>query len=317
MSLRTYSSIFLLVILALVNVSCSNHKPTATESVSDTLSEVDMNQRMIDSLKAMPVITQQDIDFIMEHTTNDGDYYWCFQAELDLQYDSLRRMREEIQKSPEHQEIAKLFDEEWELFQKYRDASRDAYFVCEEIDQIGSASARAISISSIDQSCYQEYALADKDALSQLCGDNPRKESHRKITQSMIDAAYAQMIDSQEDGGNNCSRKVKQDHLRKEKEAWTKWMAYRTAMSKRLPNDVRTYFDNATNNTMRHKLISLKNQYQNLGVISGDIERCWLPQNCSDDDLLKYPSFHHIWEIYLQHLDDAQWTDWKRSLIYK
>ena len=67
---------------------------------------------------------------------------------------------------------------------------------------------------------------------------------------------------------------------------------------------------------MRDKLIELKNQCQDIGIIGGDIELCCLPADCSDKDLMEYPSFHHVWYIYLQHLDDQNWTDWKRSQNY-
>lgn len=39
-------------------------------------------QRVIDSLKAKPHLTQQDIDFVRAHTIFDGDYAWCTYAEL-------------------------------------------------------------------------------------------------------------------------------------------------------------------------------------------------------------------------------------------
>ena len=79
-------------------------------------------------------------------------------------------------------------------------------------------------------------------------------------------------------------------------------MAYRATLSEKLPKEIHPYFDNGTNNAMRVKLIELKNQYQDIGIIGGDIERCHLPADCSDKDLMEYPSFHHVWTIYLQHL---------------
>ena len=40
-------------------------------------------QRVIDSLKAKPHPTQQDIDFVRAHTTFDGDYAWFTYAQID------------------------------------------------------------------------------------------------------------------------------------------------------------------------------------------------------------------------------------------
>ena len=139
----------------------------------------------------------------------------------------------------------------------------------------------------------------------------------------MIADAYACMIEAQKDceycdpaSATTYSRENKQSALRKEQNLWNQWMAYRAALSEKLPEKVRPYFDNGTNNAMRVKLIELKNHYQDIGIIGGDIERCHLPADCSDKDLMDYPSFKQVWNIYLQHLDDKNWTDWKRSQIY-
>lgn len=122
----------------------------------------------------------------------------------------------------------------------------------------------------------------------------------------MIDKAYALMIDAQEnseyDDSEEYSRENKQNLLRKEQKAWNQWIAYRVSMSENLPEETRVYFDNGTNNVMRHKLIQLKNQYADVGVVSNDILRCTLPYNCTDDDLMEYTSFDHVWSIYFNQI---------------
>ena len=64
-----------------------------------------------------------------DHTTFDGDYVWCTYAEIDLQFDSLRVLREKLQESKECQQLAPMFNEEWELFQRYQDACINAFYV--------------------------------------------------------------------------------------------------------------------------------------------------------------------------------------------
>ena len=258
------------------------------------------------------------------HTTFDGDYAWCTYAEIDLKFDSLRVLREKLQKSKEYQQLAPLFEEEWELFQRYQEACIDAFYVSKEIGEIGSGVARSINTSDIASRVCQEYLLADRGALSQLCKAHPNPEGHHQtITPKMIDDAYACMMEAQKDceycdsaSATAYSRENKQSALRKEQNLWNQWMSYRAALSEKLPKEIRPYFDNGTNNAMRVKLIELKNQYQDIGIIGGDIERCHLPADCSDKDLMEYPSFHPVWDLYLQHLDDKNWTDWKRSEIY-
>ncbi|MBR3578343.1 MAG: hypothetical protein IKN98_06135 [Bacteroidales bacterium] len=298
--------------------------PTLLPVVFMALLVVGCTSTKVERLKAKPHPTQQDIDFVRAHTTFDGDYAWCTYAEIDLQFDSLRILREKLQKSKEHQQFAPLFEEEWELFQRYQEACIDAFYVSKEIGEIGSGVARSINTSDIASRVCQQYLLADRGVLSQLCKAHPNTEAHHQtITPKMIDDAYACMMEAQKDceycdsaSAAAYSRENKQSALRKEQNLWNQWMSYRAALSEKLPEKVRPYFDNGTNNAMRVKLIELKNQYQDIGIIGGDIERCHLPADCSDKDMMEYPSFHHVWNIYGQHLDDKNWTDWKRSEIY-
>ena len=298
--------------------------PTLLPVIFMALLGIGCTSTKVERLKAKPHPTQQDIDFVRAHTTFDGDYAWCTYAEIDLQFDSLRILREKLQKSKEHQQFAPLFEEEWELFQRYQEACIDAFYVSKEIGEIGSGVARSINTSDIASRVCQQYLLADRGVLSKLCKLNPHTEAHHQtITPKMIADAYACMIEAQKDceycdpaSATTYSRENKQSALRKEQNLWNQWMSYRATLSEKLPKEIRPYFDNGTNNAMRVKLIELKNQYQNIGIIGGDIERCHLPADCSDKDLMEYPSFKHVWDIYLQHLDDKNWTDWKRSQIY-
>lgn len=301
---KLYPTLLPVVFMALLAIGCASQK--------------------VERLKAKPHPTQQDIDFVRANTTFDGDYAWCTYAEIDLQFDSLRILREKLQKSTEYQQLAPLFEEEWELFQHYQKACIDAFYVSKEIGEIGSGVARGIFGSDIASHVSQQYLLADKGALSQLCKAHPNPEDHHQtITPKMIDDAYACIIEAQEDceycdsaAAAAYSRETKQSALRKEQNLWNQWMSYRAALSEKLPEKVRPYFDNGTNNAMRVKLMELKNQYQDIGIIGDDIERCHLPADCSDKDLMEYPSFNHVWDIYDHHLGDTNWTDWKRSQIY-
>lgn len=84
--------------------------------------------------------------------------------------------------------------------------------------------------------------------------------------------------------------------LLKEQYCWNKWMDYRDALSKSLPQDIREGYDECTNLTMRTKLLQLKNQNQGLGLASDEMIECLLSDECSDYELLEYPGFNVVWK---------------------
>lgn len=91
--------------------------------------------------------------------------------------------------------------------------------------------------------------------------------------------------------------------VRKEQKCWNEWMACRESISKKLPDNLRKIYDGCTNMTMRTKLLQLKNQNRNLGMTSGEMLKCALPDNCSDKTLLEYPGFDKVWKKHLNDLD--------------
>ena len=72
-------------------------------------------------------------------------------------------------------------------------------------------------------------------------------------------------------------------------------MECREVVSQKLTDELRTVYDGCTNQMMRTKLLQLKNQNQALGLISGDVLECALPDDCSDKELLEYPGFDKVW----------------------
>lgn len=278
-------------------------------------------QWKIERIQSKPRVTQQDIDFVRKNSPYDSDMAWCSIKETDLKYDTLGIMRKRIGENKQYEEIAILFEKEWQLYEEYCTAAINAYATVCEIYSIGSSTSREICFSDIRERCLEQYVAADLVPFQRLCGEKPHVECHQHITWEMIETAYSKMIDAQ----HNCesqpedidlSRNSKQDSLRKEQQTFRQWMDFRAELSLRLPENIRKDFDNSTNNVLRAKLIQLKNQYHNIGIYGGDIMRCWLPEDCSDEDLTSYPSFDSVWSVYSQHLDDSEWKDWKRSRWY-
>ena len=75
-------------------------------------------------------------------------------------------------------------------------------------------------------------------------------------------------------------------------------------ISKELPDEIKQCYDNCTNMVKRTKLLQLKNQNQGLGMTSGEIIDCLLPEGCSDKALLNYPGFDVVWA---KHCEDPDW----------
>ena len=278
-------------------------------------------QWKIDRIQSKTHVTQQDIDYVRKNSPYDSDIAWCSIKETDLKYDTLGIMRKKIGENKQYEEIASLFENEWRLYEEYCTAAINAYATVCEVYAIGSGVSRGVCMSDIKERCLKQYMAANLVPFQRLCGEKPNVEVHQHITWEMIETAYLQMIDAQQDceyppENIELSRKSKQDSLRKEQLAFKRWMEYRDELSLRLPEKIRKDFNNSTNNVLRLKLIQLKNQYQNIGIYGGDIMRCWLPEDCSDEDLSAYPSFDSVWSVYLQHLDDSEWKDWKRCQWY-
>jgi len=313
MTKRIYPIILLVALSNFLISSCTNKTSTdeaATECVevaeTDSVGNDAAIQHIIDSIQLKEKISQQDIDFVKEHFIRDGDLAWCINMENKLRYDSLAMMRKKLYKNQKTSEYASLFEEEQNFFEKYKEACKNAFCTCREVYLIGSGTGRSLFMSDIEEECCHQLMLADEGTLMQLCGGKPNMDSHQKITPQMITNSYAKMIEVQKDCEDddsketqkNYSRTSKQNLLRQEQKAWNQWMAYRATMSAQLPTEARKHFDNGTNNAMRHKLIQLKNQYANIGVVSNDVVRCTLPYDCSDKELMEYSSFDQVWANY-------------------
>ena len=85
-------------------------------------------------------------------------------------------------------------------------------------------------------------------------------------------------------------RRVLEDEMK----AWQGWMSSRDKVSSTLTGLCKDCYDNATNNTRRHKLIMLKNRYQGFGITSKTIFDCLLPYSCEDPDIDLF-SFEEKW----------------------
>lgn len=85
--------------------------------------------------------------------------------------------------------------------------------------------------------------------------------------------------------------------LSTEQACWAAWMICRTQISKEFPEDSEELYryNDCTNILKRTKLLQLKNQNAALGIVSGQMLECSLPDDCSDEDLLNYPGFDKVW----------------------
>lgn len=94
------------------------------------------------------------------------------------------------------------------------------------------------------------------------------------------------------------------ESLRMEQKCWEEWVECRKEISQILTDEIKNAYDFSTNQMLRAKLYQLKNQNRDLGLTSGEIMKCALPENCSDKDLLEYPGFDKVWA---KHCEDLDW----------
>lgn len=120
--------------------------------------------------------------------------------------------------------------------------------------------------------------------------------SKTRFTSGMISRAYRIFIKVAGDDEYNDYRTDYQENLRKEWQLWNEWMNYRRQVSEQLSDELKVVYDNCTNQTMRTKLLQLKNQNKGLGMIGGDVLDCLLADDCTDKALLNYPGFNVVWE---------------------
>ena len=112
----------------------------------------------------------------------------------------------------------------------------------------------------------------------------------------MISRAYRIFIKVAGEDEYNDYRTDYQENLRKEWQLWNEWMNYRRQVSEQLSDELKVVYDNCTNQTMRTKLLQLKNQNKGLGMIGGDVLDCLLPDDCTNKALLNYPGFNVVWD---------------------
>ncbi len=301
------SNLIICVVLSLALLSCNERTiQKETEPADTTIDTTDTYiMSKVDSIKFKSKVTKEDIEYVFSNPSCDRDYAWCRAKETELIYDSLDLMRKEIAEKPQNQQYVKIFDKDWALFAEYKESALEALLL--DCDACGTGCS--LCYSDMSFACCRQYEAANKCALECLCGGKPKQDKHITISQRMIDDAYSQYIKTQTD-------KQKQDSIREEQRKWNNWISYRNSNIKNLPDNVRKYFENGTNNAMRAKLIQLKNQYQDYGVVSMDIINCLLSNDCTDEELVEYPSFEHVWDIYCKHSSDTEWTDWKRYRVY-
>lgn len=324
----------IIVIIALLLNACAWKTGSNSETQADSLDvstesvnalSADDLRYIIDSIKSKQVITREDFDFVCAHANSESDHLWCDFQRIEMRYDSLEVLRETIGKHHGNQSLKEILDTDWKLFREYEDAAREAYCICEDIHEIGSASGRGYCILGVTTFCEKLYETATCGTMSVSMGMPAAMEIHKSVTKTMTDRSYALLRNEQQDSWdytNSTSHNLghskthKQKLLKIEQAKWDKWMDYRKSVAPRLPENVRPYFENGTNNAMRAKLIQLKNQNANIGIYSGDVIKCELPEACTDEELQEYKSFSYIMGIYSNHLDDDEWTDWKRYRIY-
>ena len=127
--------------------------------------------------------------------------------------------------------------------------------------------------------------------------------SKTTFTPTMIADAYSAYIMAVGEDEYIEQKTEYQESLRKEQRCWDDLLECRKKTSQLLTGDIKKVYDISTNQMIRTKLYQLKNQNQDLGMTSGEVMKCALPEDCSDKVLLDYPGFDKIWAKHCENLD--------------
>ena len=197
-----------------------------------------------------------------------------------------------------HPEYESYFYKEKENWERYH----DAVLAVAMLEDHGSSSSLYIT-GALEQSLDLWLASFHNFWLFEQNQDVSFPET--LFTSCMIDDAYTAYI-KQADGwamsyvfDEKDGLKEHHDALLNERKIWDEWMAYRITVSKALSDDLCKIYNGCTNLLVRTKLYQLKNQNEGLGLINDDIDRCLLPDGCTDKELLEYPGFNVALEMYL------------------
>ena len=222
-----------------------------------------------------------DSEFQTQAEINEASYNDCVaymdSVEMDFQY--------LISALPQYENE---FNKEKDVWEQYMDAIREVAN-CEEH---GSSTPMYVN------DVVNQGTTLWSESMHNLClylQANKPVFSKTTFTSSMIADSYAAFIKAVGEGDYAENASDYQESLRKEQKCWNDWMECREVVSQKLTDELRTVYDGCTNQMMRTKLLQLKNQNQALGLISGDVLECALPDDCSDKELLEYPGFDKVW----------------------
>lgn len=251
-------------------------------------------------------ITNDSIETEILPKVDDNEYVFRDQAELNEAYgnwaleynDSIEREFQKVISSfPQYNRILNLEKDVWK---RYQEATR-------KVANFGDhGSSTPIYIADIIRQGIHLREKSFHNLYSYSKGENTSL-SKTLFTSNMIAEAYTAFINSIGTFDERSDPKELEEHrksLQEEQERWNEWISYRRNYSAKLPPDIKKIYDDCTNLMMRTKLIQLKNQNQALGIIGGEVERCALPDNCSDKALLEYPGFD---KVMARHREDTDW----------
>ena len=198
----------IIVIIALLLNACAWKTGSNSETQADSLDvstesvnalSADDLRYIIDSIKSKQVITREDFDFVCAHANSESDHLWCDFQRIEMRYDSLEVLRETIGKHHGNQSLKEILDTDWKLFREYEDAAREAYCICEDIHEIGSASGRGYCILGVTTFCEKLYETATCGTMSVSMGMPAAMEIHKSVTKTMTDRSYALLRNEQQD----------------------------------------------------------------------------------------------------------------------
>lgn len=265
-----------------LNVGCSSNEKSSTsqESFAAGNEDSDVAANIVDSDVVIGIDSDEYV-YQTQAEINEASGEACvyYQDSIENEFEQL------LLALPQFKEE---FKTEKVLWDNYQDATKGVAACGDH------GSSTPLYVADVLDQGVRLLEMSFQQLLLHLKG---KAHSHSKtmFSSRMIDNAYSAFVDAVSNDKYMDQKEECIKALRHEQDCWNKWIQHRDRVSKKLPNDIRTAYDECTNLTKRTKLLQLKNQNQGLGVTSGDILECVLPDGCSDKELLEYPGFDKVW----------------------
>ena len=132
---------------------------------------------------------------------------------------------------------------------------------------------------------------------------------YRDISDSLFDKEYAHILNDlipqtfEDEPFPLYDETADRQALLKAKKAWYDFISKRNEIASVLQGKQKDIWNNATYRFLRSHLITLKNEFNDMGAFTSETAELLLPDSCTYEQLLAYPNFTTKWNEHLKEFE--------------